>query len=68
MSLIGLLPPPPHFTPCTADVDPEVVAKSQKEFPWRVVDLNDDREWVSWPAFGLNVKVRSSRVGQLAHL
>jgi len=52
----GLPPPPPHFAACTADVDPEVVTNSQKEFPWRVVDWNDDRDWVSWPALGLNVK------------
>jgi len=52
----GLPPPPPHFAACTADVDPEEVAKSQKEFPWRVTDWNDDRKWVDWPALGLNVK------------
>jgi len=53
----GLPPRPPHFAPCTADVDPEVVKKSQEEFPWQVVDWNDENwKWVSWPALGLKVK------------
>jgi len=52
----GLPPTPPHYAPCTAGVKPDDVARSQAEFPWRVVDWNDDRKWGSWEQLGLKVK------------
>jgi len=59
----GLPVPPPHYGPSTDHEDPEKVAASQKQFPWKIADWNDPANpWVTWPALGLNVKEEFGRI------
>lgn len=53
-----MAPPKPHFLQANEGIHHEYeVKKSQEEFGWKVVDMEDPSDpWVKWSSFGLDVK------------
>jgi len=53
-----MAPPKPHYKPANEGIHHEYeVKKSQEEFGWKVVDMEDPNDpWVKWSSFNLDVK------------